>query len=456
MVQKFDTSENLLQNSKKPLVVLLLTDGTGYSTDLELIRTLRSKSVCLVCLSDRDSEDDLGSYCQILLAGGTHVLNVRSPDCIAQLCRLVEQEAKNALASHAEEECLSSIMMEAGFAGQSSNVLSLFRSVLAVSLIPDLPVLITGETGTGKELVAQSIHSLDPKRKRQQMVSINCAALPEELSESELFGHQRGAFTGAERERAGLFRSADGGMLFLDEVGELSLNLQAKLLRVLQTHHLRSVGADREMTVSVRVIAATNRPLEQMVREKLFREDLLHRLNVLSLHIPPLRERPGDIEPLIKHFVKKRRSVWEGKAGQPEVGRDFIQALRTAELPGNVRQLENLVCRALVNWKGNEPLSLKDLPPEMWRELSATEQVEAASAKSPSAHRTDTQAGFATYAMEYLRSHQWNLLETIRDMESILVQGAVTASRGNQSEAARLLGITPRSVYNKLHRTELR
>jgi transcriptional regulator with GAF, ATPase, and Fis domain len=242
MVQKFDTSENLLQNSKKPLVVLLLTDGTGYSTDLELIRTLRSKSVCLVCLSDRDSEDDLGSYCQILLAGGTHVLNVRSPDCIARLCRLVEQEAKNALASHAEEECLSSIMMEAGFAGQSSNVLSLFRSVLAVSLIPDLPVLITGETGTGKELVAQSIHSLDPKRKRQQMVSINCAALPEELSESELFGHQRGAFTGAERERAGLFRSADGGMLFLDEVGELSLNLQAKLLRVLQTHHLAVSG----------------------------------------------------------------------------------------------------------------------------------------------------------------------------------------------------------------------
>jgi len=315
----------------------------------------------------------------------------------------------------------------------------------------EMPVLITGETGTGKELIACAIHALDARRFRQPFVSINCAALPEQLSESELFGHQRGAFTGAERERAGLFRSAEGGVLFLDEVGELSLNLQGKLLRVLQTGRLRSLGADREVAINVRVVAATNRRLDQMVGGGTFREDLFHRLNVLSVHIPPLRDRIADIEPLVRHFIEKYCPLWQAK-GRPTIGSDFIRGLEKSSLPGNARQLENVVRRALLDWEGTGSLSLRNLPPEIWQELSEAPGLATSPPEAGESRELASTAPLEVHAVEYLQRHDWNLTHAIQYLESVLVRGALTAAGGNQSEAARLLGITPRSVYNKLHK----
>ena len=170
-----------------------------------------------------------------------------------------------------------------------------FRSIIRFSTLSDLPVLIVGETGTGKEGLARALHRLDPKRKEGPFVAVNCGAIAAPLAESEFFGHRRGAFTGADRDRKGLVRSAEGGVLFLDEIGELDAALQAKLLRVLQESRVLGVGEDRDIQVNVRVVAATNRDLDQMGQQSRFRADLFHRLNVLSIRVPPLSERADDL-----------------------------------------------------------------------------------------------------------------------------------------------------------------
>jgi transcriptional regulator with GAF, ATPase, and Fis domain len=396
------------------------------------------------------SEPDLQSRCQLLLAGAATVADIRSDHFLSELRTLIEHKRESVLQGEAEEQQLLQIMKQVGFAGRSEPSLQLFRSLRKISLLTDMPVLVTGETGTGKELVAAALHSLDSRRSRKPLLAVNCAALSQHLSESELFGHCRGAFTGAERERKGLFRSADGGVLFLDEVGELSQDLQSKLLRVLQAGRLRGVGADHEVEINVRVIAATNRCLERMVKEGTFREDLFHRLNVISLKIPPLRERSGDIEVLLQHFLEKHSLLWREK-GRPTIDPEFVRALQKATLSGNVRQLENILCRALIDWDGNGSLCLRHLPAQIWKEVS--DPTSEQSDRQASAHETHPgHLPLEAQAIEYLQQHDWNLAQAIRDLESILVRGAMMASGGNQSEAARLLGITPRSVYNKLHR----
>jgi DNA-binding NtrC family response regulator len=446
------TSVHELSFGAKAGGIIFSSSNAGTtSTDLKLIATLRAKFAFIMYLIAGGRDSDLATMCRILLAGVTQVLDVQAKDFLLELRACVEQAAERMLAIEAEEEILRSIMSAAGFAGRSAAVCSLFRSLRSISSMTELPVLISGETGTGKELIASAIHAQDSKRSRQPFVCINCAALPEQLSESELFGHQRGAYTGAERERAGLFRSAEGGVLFLDEVGELSPSLQSKLLRVLQTNRLRSVGADREVTINVRVVAATNRSLEQMVREGTFREDLFHRLNVLSLSIPPLRERSDDIGPLVEHFIEKYCALWQAK-GKPAIGNDFIHGLEKSILPGNARQVENIVRRALVKWEGNRPFSLTDLPPEIWRELSGTAVLEPLPETPAPAPSMMFNPALEAQAIEYLQRHNWDLPHAIRYLESALVRGALTATGGNQSEAARLLGITPRSIYNKLHK----
>jgi DNA-binding NtrC family response regulator len=434
-------------------IVVAFSSGSASSSDLRLITTLRDKIAFIICVTACPRESELAIVCQLLLAGATHVIDAKADDFSFQLRMHVERAAERMLAAEAEEEILRSIMSAASFAGQSTAILSLFRSLRGVSSMTELPVLITGETGTGKELIASAIHGLDSKRSRQPFVAINCAALPEQLSESELFGHQKGAFTGAERERVGLFRSAEGGVLFLDEVGELSLSLQSKLLRVLQSSRLRSVGADREVTINVRVVAATNRRLEQLVQDGTFREDLFHRLNVLSLYIPPLRERSVDIGPMVEHFIEKYCALWEAK-GRPAIGSDFIQGLEKSKLPGNARQIENIVRRALVGWEGNRSLSLNDLPPEIWQELSAAAALAPAPEEADPPPQIESTTSLEVEAVEYLQRHDWNLAHAIRHLESVLVRGALTAAKGKQSEAARLLGISPRSVYNKLRKEQ--
>lgn len=219
----------------------------------------------------------------------------------------------------------------------------------------DTTVLITGETGTGKELLARAVHQLS-ERSKAPLVKVNCAALPESLIESELFGHEKGAFTGATALKRGRFEMADGGTIFLDEIGELPLDLQAKLLRVLQEDEIERLGGEKTIKVDVRLIAATNRDLEQMMRDGKFREDLFYRLNVFPIHNLPLRERPEDIQPLVEHFVAKFGKQ-QGKKIE-RINSSDLKNLKTYPFPGNIRELENLVERSVVLCEGNT-LSIK-------------------------------------------------------------------------------------------------
>ena len=252
---------------------------------------------------------------------------------------------------------------------ESAAIMATFRRAQHISSVGNLPVLITGDTGTGKESVARAIHRLDPGRSGKRFLAVNSATLNRDTAESDLFGHRRGAFTGADRDRDGFFRAADGGVLLLDEVGELSLDLQARMLRVVEEQRLFRLGDEDEIDIDVRLIAATNRDLKGMMERGEFRQDLYYRLNGLSVHVPPLRERPDDILPLVNHFLKKHDHL---AAPFMAVGADpdFIGGLQRARLLGNARQLENIIRHALVSLERTRALGIRDLPPDIWADLA--------------------------------------------------------------------------------------
>lgn len=301
----------------------------------------------------------------------------------------------------------------------------------------DLTVLVTGETGVGKELVASAIHALSD-RARKPLVSLNCAALPDTLVESELFGHVRGAFSGASAERRGKFELADGGTIFLDEVGELSLIVQAKLLRVLQNGQLQRIGSDREHAVNVRVIAATNRDLAQEVREGRFRADFYHRLSVYPLRVPPLRERGRDVLVLAGYFLEENRSRL-GLASL-RLSADAQAALLAYHWPGNVRELEHLIARS----------ALKALASDRQRrrivtltagDLGLAKGDEGVSIGGP---RADSMADEVTFA-----SDNQGFREAVTAYERSLVLDVLTRHRHNWASAARELGLD-RANLNRL------
>ncbi|MBW2624380.1 MAG: sigma-54-dependent Fis family transcriptional regulator [Deltaproteobacteria bacterium] len=297
------------------------------------------------------------------------------------------------------------------------DLLSLVDRVAAA----DSPVLITGESGTGKEVLAQAIHQAGP-RADKPFVPVNCGAIPENLLESELFGHVQGAFTDATRDRVGLFQEADGGTLFLDEVGELPLPLQVKLLRALQEREIRPVGASTTLQVDVRILAATARDLARDTSAGGFREDLFYRLNVLPMYIPPLRERTEDIPLLLDHFLIAQSARMDRK--RPEVAPDFIEALVAYSWPGNVRELENLIERILV-LSPQQVLDLKVLP----------ENVRQNAVESPV--RVDDETDM-------------DLKTQIRNLEAVLIQRALKQCQGNRSETARRLKISYPSLLSKI------
>jgi PAS domain S-box-containing protein len=282
----------------------------------------------------------------------------------------------------------------------------------------DSSVLILGETGVGKEVVARAIHS-HSERKDKSFVAINCGALPETLLESELFGHMKGAFTGAISDRAGLFREAHGGTLFLDEVGDLSGPLQVKLLRALQEKEIRPVGSDRSHQVDVRVIAATNRDLNESVAEGDFRNDLYYRIAVIPLVIPPLRERTDDILPLAEHFIKKH---WKKpKRRQPKLNHAAQELLLDCAWPGNIRELENAIEHALA-MAGGEVLTPEDLPVQVVM-------------PSRAGVRAKTQA---------------NLFQKAIELEKKTILDALRKNQGNRTLAAKELGISRTTLWRKI------
>jgi two-component system, NtrC family, response regulator AtoC len=233
----------------------------------------------------------------------------------------------------------------ADMVGSSDELLQVYRQVREVAKHETATVLISGESGTGKELVARGIHNLSPRRERP-FIEINCGSLPFNLLETELFGHERGAFTDAKNRKIGLFEEANGGTIFLDEIGEMDMNLQVKLLRVLEDRKIRRLGGARNIDIDVRVVAATNRNLKQAIEEKTFREDLYYRLNVFPIHVPPLRDRREDIPPLLDYFLKRFSREFNKRIR--EVSRDALDLLLRYHWPGNVRELRNVVERICI------------------------------------------------------------------------------------------------------------
>ena len=429
-------------------------DASSFSA----IRALKLKGFKVISYEDDLFSWQIGTRCRALLSGSFLLLDSAARGFSAELRQALIKAWKDETERHLEEERIKEQMKDLGIVGVSPKMISVFRWVVRVSALSDFPVLINGETGTGKELIANALYRLDGKRSKGPFVAANCGAISSGLAESELFGHRRGAFTGADSDRKGLFRSAEGGVLFLDEVGELSQSLQAKLLRVLQEERVLGVGFDREVPVDVRVIAATNKNLEAMVLEGSFREDLYHRLNGLSVNVPPLRERYEDLQPLTEHFLEKYSAL--SPSATRTVSSEFLEALGQVKLSGNVRQLENIVRRALLSVADNSPLSLGDLTPTEWEQLSdeaspANNQWSAADSNGETdtskTEPVDRQASF----LNILNLNDWNLSKSLEYCERLLLECALQFSQGNQSQTARLIGITPRSVYNKLHKHKL-
>lgn len=426
--------------------------GVQLENSLTIIHSLSLKGVKVISFEDGLLSSSIGTRCRVLLNGAFLLLDSSAKSFTSELEMALTKIWKSEIESQLEEERIKEQMNTLGIVGLSSKMISVFRWVMRVSTLSDFPVLICGETGTGKELLANAVHKLDPKRCKGPFIAANCSAINSELAESEFFGHRRGSFTGAENNRLGLFRAAEGGVLFLDEVSELNEALQAKLLRVLQERKVLGVGFDQEIPIDVRVIAATNRSLEDMIKQGKFREDLYHRLNVLSVSVPPLRDRKEDFAPLIEHFLYKYRSLSRGR--QAAANDELVEALTRVKLSGNARQLENIVRLALLNRRDDSfTLGLTDLTPGVWQDLLDGTDVQPGG--NGNGTKIEPVVDSHSYFQNILDLNDWNLTKSLECCEKWLLQCALQFTRGNQSQTARLMGITPRSVYNKIHKYKL-
>lgn len=311
-----------------------------------------------------------------------------------------------------------------GFISTSQEMKEIYDLIERVSAT-DATVFLHGESGTGKTMVAKIIHQLSD-RSNGPFIAVNCAAIPEHLLESELFGYEKGAFTGATTSRAGKFEAADGGTIFLDEIGEVPMALQAKLLQVVQEKTFMRLGSNKSRQVDVRIESATNRNLKQMVQEGSFREDLFYRLNIIDMHIPPLRKRKEDIPLLIEEFIQKHR---EKMKKDFKITQNLMKILRNYEWPGNVRELQNAVERAVVLCKG-DTLSIEDFPYE----------IKATIHKEPSEK--------ASYSIDESKT----LPQKLEEIERRFILSAIEDSHGQVAAAARTLGVSRQRLLYKLNK----
>jgi two-component system, NtrC family, response regulator AtoC len=341
------------------------------------------------------------------------------PDEIVLALRKAEERETLRRENRALKEQIQKDNQFESILAKSREMLDIFRTVTKIADFKTT-VLITGESGTGKELVARAIHGRS-QRKGRPFVAINCGAIPENLLESELFGHRKGAFTDASSDRRGLFEEADGGTLFLDEIGELPLNLQVKLLRVLQEDTIRRLGDTKDVKVDVRIIAATHRDLGADVKAGRYREDLYYRINVLAIHIPPLRDRREDVSLLIDHFVS-RNNARLGTSIRG-VANETRKVLLQYAWPGNVRELENTIERAMV-LADSDVIQSSDLP-ERIRDALDPVQV-------------------------HLASGELSIKKTASAIEQILIRRALQKTKGNRTRAADLLEISHRALLYKI------
>jgi len=428
LVHEARTGEEALQHIDQHPVDVILTDlmmpGTDGLSVLAHARKVRPGAEVILMTGHASVE----SAVRAMKLGAFHYIT--KPFDIDEVAQLVAR-ALELTSVRRENVSLRSLARGRGslenFIGVSDatkEVLSLVRKVADT----DSTVLITGESGTGKELIARGLHYLSPRSERM-LVPINCSAIPAELLESELFGHVKGAFTGAHATRAGKFETAHNGTIFLDEIAEMSAPLQAKLLRVLQEKSVTPVGGNRAIQVNVRVITATNKDLDEEVSEGRFRSDLYFRLNVIPIRIPPLRDRRDDIPILVEHFVRKY-NVEKSRALEG-VRPESLEILRRYTWPGNVRELENLVERIVV-LKGSGWLEPSDIPEKIRR-----------------AER------FLENALPVLGDTGLDMKSATEDFENALIRQALYLSGGNKNRAATLLGLKRTTFVEMLKRKSL-
>jgi DNA-binding NtrC family response regulator len=333
--------------------------------------------------------------------------------------------------------------------GSSAGMLEVFKMIERVA-DTESTVLILGESGTGKELVAKALH-YNSRRQFAPFVPINCSALPENLLESELFGHRRGAFTGAINDKKGLFQEADGGTIFLDEIGSMSPMLQSRILRVLQEREVRRVGDNVPIYVNVRVVAATNEPLEKRIAEGTFREDLYYRLNVIPIQLPPLRERRDDVPLLVSHFLRDKIHPRLGRSF--EITRQSIEALCAHDWPGNVRELENAIERACA-LSETHLIRLGDLPLRFASYVSGESSdtvFEIANTKTAhSVSAAPSAVGEAMPTVGAVATPLGPLKNFLRDQEAAYLNRALAYTGGDKEKAAALLGVSLATLYRKL------
>jgi DNA-binding NtrC family response regulator len=454
-------SPRILVVDDEPLTLELIVEGLsdrGYSIDVatsgrEAIAKAEETSYDVVITDlnmpemdgmevlDHFNENRPGTMVVLLTAYGTietavQALKRGAFDYLTKPAKLDEfviilQRAEELNALKEENELLRSQIQQrfANIIGQSPPMHKLYKTIQRVSKTATT-VLILGESGTGKELIANAIH-YHSDRKDKPFVPINCGAIPEELLESELFGHERGAFTGALKERKGRFELAHQGTVFLDEIGEMSQKLQVKLLRFLQEKRFERVGGGRTIQVEAGIIAATNKDLEKAVEDGSFREDLFYRLNVIPIHVPPLREREGDAPLLIHHFLK--RHCQEKEIPLKRMSKSAVETLDRYPWPGNVRELENLIERLVILTDGDE-IGVEDLPPRI-RQCQATR---------PSS-LMDVSLGESGI----------DLKKTLDDLENHLILEALKRSNGVKNRAANLLGLNRTTLIEKMKKKRI-
>ncbi|MEZ4432233.1 MAG: sigma-54 dependent transcriptional regulator [bacterium] len=393
-------------------------DGLGL---LDALRA-RKSDVPVVLMS---AHADVDTALAALAKGATDYLQkpFRADEVRFRLRKAIEQRALSRTVARLEE-VVGEQIGESGIIARSEPMQRVFRTIRKVADYKTT-VLLTGESGTGKELVARALH-FNGARREKPYIAVNCGAIPQNLLESELFGHVRGAFTDATRTRRGLFEEADGGTLFLDEIGELPGPLQVKLLRVLQEGEIRRVGETKPLAVDVRVVAATVRDLPAEVKAGRFREDLFYRLNVLPITLPPLRARPGDIPLLVEHFIAR----FNERLGTRIEGVDpaAMKLLLAHAWPGNVRELENTIERAMVLADGAH-LTEADLPDRVRESQDKIRMT--------------------------LRRGELSIKKTTRIIEEELIRRALTKTEGNRTRAAELLEISHRALLYKIKEYEI-
>ena len=325
--------------------------------------------------------------------------------------------------------------------GKAGSMQEVFKAIGKISKT-DITVLIRGESGTGKELIAQSVHA-NSSRNNKPFIAINVAAIPHELLESELFGHEKGSFTGAQSQRIGRFEQALGGTLFLDEIGDMHPELQTRLLRVLSSHEFYRVGGQKPIKSDVRIIAATNQNIEQLIKTGKFREDLYHRLNVFRIELPPLRKRKEDIPMLVKHFLSK--SAAEIKGDEKGIDKNAMKMLNDYDWPGNIRQLEN-TCRYITVMAPSASVTVDDIPDE----IKNDNQSDVSDTVNVNMDSTSSWEESLSSHIKNVLSDANDLTRLSKELEKLLLQEALKASKGRKIDAAKILGLGRNTITRKI------